>query len=664
MSDNEQSKKVYFDIKGSGTVDVVRDGRTVYTQSFLKGQHGISYNHLPRGNYDVELVIRADGYPEERIVRRINNNIARTSHGGYDYNFTIRESTFDKEFEGINSEESLIYSDASFVKSLFNDSLVLGVNSQTDGKGFGFGVLANYFSEWVDASTYYNEIDDGSFYNGSINFAGFNLDYQNYENGKSKNFSDISSLQMAVYGAESYDQTTVSYSLPIMSSNINFYGSRVRHDGLGDNSGFESQNYAVNYYTTIFKNMQLSLGFSRTLNDNPNQSSDIDDIYSASISIPLGDHHTTYSSGIDSSTRTGQRLVNSLTYDEDDIALIDGIDTRGNASINNYIDGKQSEVSLNGRLNMSNDKFNSSVYANLSNYSNTNVSINAETTSVITKDDIYQTKENSKAYVVVESEASGVDTNKNDKEFGVLDTQVNSGYHTNTPIDSEERIVGLNEFSSYKFQVDNEISGFKSSKSNHDVKSEMFTYPGSVHKISNKVEPIVTFLSYFEDFNRKPLNDVKCIGDGCVSVGRVGDGIYSISLVKDKPFKVASDGEYCFVDTETVEDSGVMTKCFPKIKTLENGMQLVSSGFGNGEDKIYYLGILEGELPESILAKSRNAEIEYIEYNFANNIHLFAKSEVDVREDKSFEIVSKRIFDDIQNYVRNRSDDDFFAQNR
>ncbi|WP_104047927.1 TcfC E-set like domain-containing protein [Vibrio jasicida] len=665
ISDDEQSKKVYFDIKGSGTVDVVRDGRTIYTQSFLKGQHGISYKHLPRGNYNVELVIRADGYPEERIARRINNNVAQTSHQGYDYNVTLRESTYDSG-EGSNNriEKQLVYGDVSFTKALFHDSVMVGVNSQTDGEDFGFGVLANYVGDWVDVGAYYNDIDDGRFFNSSLSVAGFSLDYQDYDGSDKHSATEISPLLRAVYGSESFDQTTLSYSLPILDSNISFYGSRVRYDGTGNSSGFESQNLALNYNTTIFRDMQLNLGFSRTLNDNANQSTDVDDIYSASVTIPLGDNHTTYSSGIDSSSRTGQRLVNSLLYDKDEIELIDGVDTSANASINNYIDGRQSEVSLNGRINMSNDKFNSSAYANVSNNSNTNLSFNAESTSIITKDDIYQTKENSQSYVIVESEARGFNSNKDDKDFGVLDTQVNSGYHTSTPIDSETRVVGLNEFSTYKFQVDSEISGYKSSKSNHDVKSEMFTYPGSVHKVSNKVEPIVTFLSYFEDFNNKPLNDVKCIGDGCVSVGRVGDGIYSISLVKDKPFKVASDGEFCFIEPEDVGSNGVMTKCFPKIETLDNGMQLVSSGLGTQEDRIYYLGVLEGALPDSLLSESRDAQIEYIQYNFANNVHLFAKSEAALTDDESFYIVNKQVFDDIQNYVRNIDETDFFAKNR
>ncbi|MFS1917977.1 TcfC E-set like domain-containing protein [Vibrio sp. 10N.286.46.E10] len=665
ISDDEQSKKVYFDIKGSGTVDVLRDGRTIYTQSFLKGQHSISYKHLPRGNYNVELVIRADGYSEERIVRRINNNISQTSHNGYDYNVTARESTYDTgEYGDQSSEESLVYGDASFTQSLFHDSLMLGVSTQSDGEDFGFGALANYASDWLDASAYYNEIDDGHFYNGSLSVVGLSFDYQNYNGSKKNRVSDISPLLKAIYGAQSFDQTTISYSLPILSSSLSFYGSRVRYDSLGANSGFESQNLAINYNTMIFRNLQLNLGFSRSLNDNFNQAVDIDDIYSISMTIPLGDNHTTYSSGIDSSSRTGQRLVNSLAYDKEDIALLDGVDTSGNAAINNYIDGPQSEVSLNGRINMSNNTFNSSAYANISNNSNTNLSINADSTSVITKDGIYQTKENSKSYIIVESEARGGNTNKDEEDFGVLDTQINSGYHTSIPIDSKTRIVGLNDFSTYNFQVDSEISGYKSSKNNHDTRSKMFTYPGTVHKVSNKVEPIVTFLSYFEDFNNNPLNDVKCIGDGCVSVGRVGDGIYSISLIKDKPFKVASSGEFCFVDPEAIDNNGVMTKCFPKIETLDNGMQLVSSGLGDKKDSIYYLGVLDGEIPNSILEESQKEKIEYIQYNFANNIHLFAKSDVDLNENESFDIVSKQVFDDIQNYVRTPGNSDFFAKNR
>lgn len=666
VSDNEDSKQIYFDIKGSGTVDVVRDGRTVYTQSFLKGQHGISYKHLPRGNYNVELVIRADGYPEERVNRRVNNNVTRTSHAGFDYNLTLRNSEYSIG-EGTNrfAKDHLMYGDVSFTKSLFHDSFMVGVNSQSDGEDYGVGVLVNYVSDWVDASSYYNQIKEGSFYDGSVSVAGFNLDYQKFGGSKGKSANKISPLLLAVYGAEAFDQTTISYSLPILSSNLSFYGSRVRYDDYGEKEGFESQNLAIDYNTTIFRNMQLNVGFTRTLNENAGQNVSVDNIYSANLTIPLGDNHSTYTSGVDSSSRSGQRLVNSLTYDDDEFDLLEGIESNGSASINNYIDGRQSEVSLSGRLNMSNQQFRSSTYANLSNNSNSNLSFNAESTTILTKGGIYQTKDNSKVYVVVESEEHGPNPHEGNKEFGVLDTQENSGYHTSIPIDAETSVVGLNEFSTYKFQVDSEISGYKSSKNNHDVKSEMFSYPGSVHKVANDVDPVVTFLSYFEDFNNKPLNDVKCIGDGCVSVGRVGDGIYSVSLVKNKPFKVASDGQFCFVELGDVASTRKMTKCFPKIETLDSGMQLVASGLGGEEDKVFYLGVLEDVIPDSILKASREAGIEYIQYDFANNVHLFAKTnDANLNGEGTLDIVNKHVLEDIQNYVRNRDANDFFAQSR
>ncbi|MFM2586633.1 TcfC E-set like domain-containing protein [Vibrio campbellii] len=666
ISDEKEYKKIYFDIKNSGTVEVLRDGRAIYTQSFLKGQHSISYKHLPKGNYNVELIIRADGHPEEKTIRRINNNIAETSHNGYDYNITVRNSEYESGYNenGKDLNKRLTFGDFSFTKSLMHDSILVGVSGQSDGDSFGFGGLAKYTNGWLDIDAFYNNVDHGQYYASSLNVAGFTFDFANYEGFDTKHVSNVSPLLKAMYGMQPFRQSTLSYSFPVLSSSVNLYGSRTKYGESQGRSGFESQNLALDYNTTIFKNLKLNLSFSRTLNDNASKNSDAENIYSANITIPLGDNHTTYSSGMDSSSRSGQRLVNNITYQQSDITVFDDVDTNATTSINSYIDGQQSELTASGVVNMNNEQFNSSVYANISNHSATNMSLNAQTTAIITKDGIYQTKRDNEAYVIVESEAKGGNVEKNAYDFGLLDSQVNSGYHMSTPIDSTTKIIGLDEFSSYKFQIDNEISGFRSSRGNHDGQTEMFTYPGSIHKISNKVEPIVTFLSYFEDFNDSPLNDVKCIGDGCVSVGRVGDGIYSISLVKNKPFKVASGGEYCFIEAESKNNNSAMTKCFPKIKVLENGMQLVASGFGDGQDKIYYLGILDGKIDDEILEKSELAKIEYIKYNFANNIHLFAKSNINIRDDEAFDIVRKQVFEEIQNYVKSRNESDFFAENR
>ncbi|WP_409581038.1 TcfC E-set like domain-containing protein [Vibrio owensii] len=663
ISDDRDYKNIYFDIKSAGTVDVLRDGRTIYSQSFLKGQHGINYKHLPRGNYDVELVIRADGYPEERIFRRVNNNVARTSHNGYDYNITFRNSSYDSGF-GDEEQESdrLTFGDVSFTKSLLHDSVLVGVSGQSDGDSVGLGGLVKYSNGTFDVGAYYNKVDDGVLYAGSLNVSGFNLDYQEYGRFDNQNISKVSPLQKAMYGVQPFTQATLSYSFPVLSSNMTLYGSQTQYDEAGSRNAFENKNLSVNYNTVIFKDLQLNLGFNRTENYNTNQEVDIENIYSAAVVIPLGDSHTTYSSGFDSSDKTGPRITNTLTNEQDDIDIFNDVDTNITASVNSYIDGEQSESTLNGQVDIGNDQFSAGMYANLSNNSASNLSINAQSTSIITESGIYQTKQNNEVYAIVNSEAR--EDRGNETDFGVLDSQVNSEYHISTPIDSTTKVIGLNEFKNYKFQIDSEISGYKSSGVNHDGKREMFGYPGSVHNILNKVEPIETYLSYFEDFNKKSLNNVKCIGSGCVSVGRVGDGIYSISVLKDKPYKVASNGEYCYVESGSLHNNSGMAKCFPKIDIQDDGMQLVNSGLGDGKENIYYLGVLNGEIPKVLLEKSKSVKVKYIKYKFANKVHLFASSDVDLGSNKSFEVVRKQIFEDIQNYVKNDSESDFFADNR
>ncbi|MEF1304029.1 TcfC E-set like domain-containing protein [Vibrio owensii] len=53
VKDIGNTKKLFFDMKARGTIEVLRGGQIIYTNSVSKGQHSVSYRDLPRGNYEV-----------------------------------------------------------------------------------------------------------------------------------------------------------------------------------------------------------------------------------------------------------------------------------------------------------------------------------------------------------------------------------------------------------------------------------------------------------------------------------------------------------------------------------------------------------------------------------------------------------------------------------
>lgn len=686
---DSQQKQLYFDIKNSGTIDVIRDGKTLFSQSYPKGQHSISYAKLPRGNYDVELRIRADGYAEERIIRRISNNISKTSHKGYDYNISFRQSEYDTE----QGEDTLAYAEVSITKSLLNDTLLLGTNSRSDGDSIDVGAAAIYSNPNLSAAIYYNKLPGGIFYQSSLSLFGLNLDYEILDiNG----VDSLSNLVSAVYGQQSYDQIVLSYSFPIASGSVSIYGSKLHRDAgsfnrydndlyrkdsmyrdnydysMGNNDDYlspdvseyytgevDSTNLAVNYQTNIFNNISLNIGYSLSMSDQIRNKRD--GIFSLNVSIPLGNDHLSYSGGYESSDRSNGRITNTISYHENELGLFSSVDSSGGSSLSNYLDGEQSETSLNGNISLNSDEFYASGYGNYSSQGNSNLSMTLESTSVISSEGFFQSKDFNDSYIIVNSDdfLDGIDEDEN---IGVLGLQVNNGRYMDRNITGETTLIGLDYFKSYKINLDNEISGYSSRDRDKSKTEMMFSYPGSVHTISNDVEEVTSFLSYFEDFNNKSLNNIKCLGEACISVSKVGDGIYSISLIKEQPFKMVSNDQFCFVGPDGIQGHQAKIKCFPTIETTDDGMQLVSSGLGKQGDYIYYLGALDEDIPDRIIISLKKANIEYIEYEFAQETHLFVRlKSISEREGELITLVQMNVINELQSYVSNDSEDNNFA---
>ena len=686
---DSQQKQLYFDIKNSGTIDVIRDGKTLFSQSYPKGQHSISYAKLPRGNYDVELRIRADGYAEERIIRRISNNISKTSHKGYDYNISLRQSEYDTE----QGEDTLAYAEVSITKSLLNDTVLLGTNSRSDGNSIDVGAAAIYSKPNLSAAIYYNKLPGGIFYQSSLSLFGLNLDYEMLNiNG----VDSLNNLVSAVYGQQSYNQIVLSYSFPIASGSVSIYGSKLHRDAgsfnhydndlyrkdsmyrnnydysMDNNDEYlspdvseyyngevDSTNLAVNYQKNIFNNISLNIGYSLSMSDQIRNKRD--GIFSLNVSIPLGNDHLSYSGGYESSDRSNGRITNTISYHENELGLFSSVDSSGGSSLSHYLDGEQSETSLNGNVSLNSDEFYASGYGNYSSLGNSNLSMTLESTSVISSEGIFQSKDFNDSYIIINSDdfLDGIDEDEN---IGVLGLQVNNGRYMDRNITGETTLIGLDYFKSYKINLDNEISGYSSRDRDKSKTEIMFSYPGSVHTIYNNVEEVTSFLSYFEDFNNKSLNNIKCLGEACVSVSKVGDGIYSISLIKEQAFKIVSNDQFCFVGPDGIQGHQAKIKCFPTIETTDDGMQLVSSGLGKQGDYIYYLGALDEDIPDRIIISLKKANIEYIEYEFAQETHLFVRfKNINEREGELITIVQINIINELQSYVSNDSEGNNFV---
>ncbi len=159
-------------------------------------------------------------------------------------------------------------------------------------------------------------------------------------------------------------------------------------------------------------------------------------------------------------------------------------------------------------------------------------------------------------------------------------------------------------------------------------------------------------MTYFENFKEESINNIECRGGGCVNVSRIGDGIYSISVIEDEDYKIVSNGEYCLVNRVDLDYYQGRSRCFPKvIEDTETGLQLVSLDINSKNKRYAYLGKVNKEIPEELTEKLDEQGIEVIMYEFGKgNDFLFVGLPKDY-DTKLESYVNTEVWSEIESYA-------------
>ncbi|MGR5435713.1 TcfC E-set like domain-containing protein [Vibrio owensii] len=623
-------KKIYFDMKNKGMVSVKRNDRIIKTNYYPSGQNYINYDELPKGNYDVKLIIRAEGYPEEEKEFHINNKEDQYSLSGYDYAVSINR-TSDQENDSVYN---YIYSSILYP---FLPQLDLGASLKISGNENLMGLYASYQVLGFETSLFFENSADGLYYNAFANYEGLQLDYTNVDVN-----DDHSSLFGALYGYEGRTQYSIGYGTSIFGGSLNVYKNYWKKKEYYYTGDLESLNssLSVSYSKNIYKNWIMNLSYVSNYSQQKQNFYEFDtdeDLWGISLSIPLGEDFTatTY---LENSSIGGTRSINTIEKSD----LYKGDNLNLNGAINSNLTKGNSNVSLSMNGSYDDRNINNDFYVNTDSNGNVvaNSSLNSTIITMLDDGESYTDAEPGYAYLVVESNA---DTENN----GLVDIKKDMRTTKTLSLNSNREVIPVDEFSTYQYDVDYGSSGYSNKGDSRKID---FTYPGTVTKITNNLRKVVSFITYFEDFNDESLNNIKCKGDGCVDISRVGDGIYSISVFENSNYKIVSNGEYCFVDKQEDNYFSGISKCFPTIYEDDSGLQMVSSGFGDKDEEIIYLGKAESVLGNK-LDKLEVLGLEPIEYKLENgNLYIFAK----IKNKASFNadnLAKTELFNEIERYV-------------
>ncbi|EHK2889303.1 CS1-pili formation C-terminal domain-containing protein, partial [Vibrio parahaemolyticus] len=190
---------------------------------------------------------------------------------------------------------------------------------------------------------------------------------------------------------------------------------------------------------------------------------------------------------------------------------------------------------------------------------------------------------------------------------------------------------------------------FRSSK---NTKGVDFSYPGTLRIVDNTTKRIVSFMTYFENIEDQSINDIKCLGTGCVNVSRIGDGIYSISVIENDDYKIVSNGEYCLVNRADLQYYHGRSRCFPKvIEDDDTGLQLVKLETDSNFTRYAYLGKINKPIPEKLREQFERNGLKLIKYEFGkDNEFLFVGLPPNYKDNLEL-YVNNEIWSEIETYA-------------
>ncbi|WP_340641925.1 CS1-pili formation C-terminal domain-containing protein [Photobacterium damselae] len=605
--DQASYKSIYYDMSVKGIVRGYRDDRIIFTKVVKSGTNKISYNNLPKGNYTLKLILEPENGQKEVKEFKIFNNSSSMNLNKNNYALSLNEvNTIDSDKRK--------YVDISYIRKVDNSDIVLGttLKKSKDETLVGLGFDGSVIDNLVNLNLY-SDINENAI------FSNFDIHYNNltfsWLKQKYFKYDDCSSLFCALYGVDDVEELSFNYSNYIFGNRVSVFYKLTDEFDNTNNRKLKYSSLTLNYNYNIYKNIYADL-YYRNRKDLGGESGVDDNIFGVSVNVPLSD--SIYSNNIIEISEHNLSTTSSLNYNNN-LDSIEGLQINGSIGGTHTTANSEIKQYQNIGLNYNTDKLNSSMYLN--NYDGNITSSATLSTNIISDyNNVFFSSEKDESYLIVNT-----DYNKEneDIDLGTISIKQNNKNQISRDISDDSLVIGLKSFDKYDYSLDIESSGFTSFDGNH--LGSVFSYPGSISIIENRMTKVKTFLTFFESFSGEYLDNVECSGDGCTEITEVGDGVYSVSVVENTPFKIIAKGDICLINNDTYKKNRGKSFCFPKIKELDNGMQLVIENDETNFD-IYYIGVVEKNLSSEILSLVKNSKIKIIEKDFGtSDKYLFAK---------------------------------------
>ncbi|UJZ95711.1 CS1-pili formation C-terminal domain-containing protein [Photobacterium damselae subsp. damselae] len=586
FENKETSQRIFFNSPSSGRLFVYRNDKPILQKNVNSGQNYLRLSELPQGIYDIELVVKNG----ERTVFKENRTIYNKSKynlnkGEVDYSVSVGNYEKKDVYDNLNygNNDRVEYEDRAMVNGKIayklNESIIVGAEAAIlESDSFYKAGIDYQITNDLNLNSVINLFSNGSDYY-QINAIYKNLGVQFNKYNDRHDLNEDPKIDNYFYGIGDNQELSISYNQEVLSGNA--YISYINQKSEKNNYYSDYDIYNIGYSRYLFEDSNLSINYSK-IDSKANYGRNDSWIISVGLDIPIGNFDSVrYSGDFDDSSQS-----NRIAYNHR-IEPMDNVDGSIEAGIRydsgNYVsDEFISDASLS--LNTNNNQYNGSLYGYADSKGYASLSMNLNTSTVVTTDNIYTTSHSSESYLSLNNH-SYIDTNNDEAFSSVANIKMNNELSKRVHINERSELVPIDNYKEYQVSIDTDASDFYN-QGDDFIKTT--TAPGTVIDMDLRLYNVDSYISIFNDLSGSPVSNIKCIGDGCYGVQEIQDGVYKIRVAKGQPFKLVTNNERCFIpSSDSIKSNNLGENfCMPTTENVD-GIQMAKIN----NKYYYYVGL-------------------------------------------------------------------------
>ena len=567
---SESQQRIYFYSPQLGQVEVYREDRIILSKVVEEGQDYISYDELPKGSYEVTVVIKVSGtviLSDNRQV--INSNAFNLPTGEFDYVFGAGRLNNDNNSLSSGSDDStdIDLAKGALTYRLF-DSFLLGVSTAVnqDEQMYQLGALYAYGNR-LGVEFVHNQFSSGDYYQrANLRFSPFFLDMSHFTGVDN---TEQGALAEYLHGEDSFTDVSIGLSGALMGGTAflrgNYYESNTSTNKQSDNSRW-SISSGINRVIP-FGTLGVNADYATSTRRND------DYRLSLSLTIPITNSGVSTRFNVYANNDGFDKASNYLQIQNNQNDWYAFAEAGGHAYSDRELMGD-----LSASLSGSTSQFNMNTYAYASDQGDKSVSATLTGTQVLSLNGVSFSNKQSRSFAKVNSNSQNIDKLDYPLTLGISENgkyRARESITLNTP-----KMLPIPEYKEAEFNFDSSGNNIEFDARKHVY----FAQPGMLINVNQKVSLLESQILILDDIDGQPIKYIDCFGEGCVSVEPLSsDGVFRVNYRPGQSFSLISKQGLCVFEALNKENKKAKKGyCLPGVE--KNGDKKLGEKINDKEE--------------------------------------------------------------------------------